>query len=320
MKNKSKQILIMVAIVIGVLLIIFTLSPKNSQIVKGISTAINNVVDQIEAGLGIGPEPKITTEVENPLLSVHTIDVGQGDSTLLIAEDKTILIDAGEKDEGYRVVEYLDSLGIKTIDLLVATHPHADHIGGMTQVVESFNIGQIIMPDIPQEIMPTTRAFTNLLTAIDEAEIPFTIVEAGDYFVYNQVTLDIISPVNKAEDLNNLSIMIRATAGDVAFVFTGDAEKWAERQVLDSGQEVRAEVLSVGHHGSKTSTSKDFLYEVNPVIGVISCATDNSYGHPHREIMERLQDYGVEIYRTDLDGTIVIETDGENIAVATERE
>ncbi len=240
---------------------------------------------------------------------VHYIDVGQGDSIFVeLPDEKCMLIDAGENLCGYDVVEYIQSTGEDYIDYVVATHPHSDHIGGMDEVINSIDIGTFYMPDCSH----TTQTFEDVLDALIQNEVDTQIAKAGVTICSNnQLEIKILSPVlSHYQELNDFSAVVKLTYGDVSYLFTGDAQMYAENLITS---DISANVLKVGHHGSSSSTSGDFLKRVDPEVAVISLGEDNSYGHPHYEVIKRLKNYGVQILRTDTDGTVVVATDGKDI-------
>ena len=253
--------------------------------------------------------------------AVHYIDVGQGDCSLVVYGDETMLIDAGERDYGRTVTEYISELGITQLDYVVATHPHSDHIGGLAEVIRSFDIESVIAPRVSDDMTPNSSVYEDFLLALKEkglrlkAAKPGNVYSMADVNVENDNTsFEILGPVgNDYDDLNDWSVILKLTHGDTSFIFTGDAEKKAELDVLDSGADVSADVLKTGHHGSSSSTCEDFLAAVSPKIAVIQCGEDNSYGHPHKEVVERLEKYGVEQHRTDAEGTVVIYSDGREV-------
>ena len=252
---------------------------------------------------------------------LHMIDVGQGLSIFLRAPDgECALIDAGDRDDGERVSDYLREEGVEELDLLIATHAHADHIGGMAQVAKDFPAEKIIMTYLPADMQPTTKSYTNLLQAIADRGEKITPASPGSRYPLGDALLTVLGPVTEYEDLNNTSVVSRVTYGETAFIVPGDAETDSEADILRSGRELRADVLIAGHHGSSTSSSLDFLREVRPKYLGISCGLDNSYGHPHRETLEKIAELGLTALRTDLQGTVVFYTDGENIRVSTEKE
>ena len=245
---------------------------------------------------------------------VHFIDVGQGDCTLIeLPKNKVMLIDAGENGHEDEVMNYLDRCGITKIDYLVATHPHSDHIGGMEEVVESYDIGEIYMPRAES----TSWTYENMLDAIEEKGIYINSAYNGKtIFEYDGVKADILSPEKnyQTDNLNNSSVVVRLICGKKTFLFTGDAEKVIEKNIAEN-EKLSCDVLKVGHHGSSSSSAEEFISEAYPEYAVISCGEGNEYGHPHRETLELLDKTGTEVLRTDKLGTIVISTDGKNVSV-----
>lgn len=270
--------------------------------------AVEDLYDSVSTGSSL---PADSGELE-----VHMIDVGQGLSVFVRAPGgDCALIDAGDRDDGETVSAYLQNLGVNRIDVLIATHPHADHIGGMTQVVKDIDIGRVVMTDLPESMQPTSKVYTDLLQALIDRGNKITVAEPNMRFYLGNATLTLVGPVEMHSDLNDTSIVSRITYGDRAFLVPGDAEEPAEISMLDQGQMLKADVLIAGHHGSSTSSSMDFLRAVKPMYVGISCGIDNSYGHPHPELLERLDTIGCAILRTDLQGDVVFYTDGENIRV-----
>jgi competence protein ComEC len=253
-------------------------------------------------------------------LEVHFQDVGQASSILIKGPEKNLLIDAAEDSEGDDVIRYIHEQGIDRLDYVIATHPHADHIGGLDEVLEEFEIGQVLMPVIPDEIMPETQIYEDLLDVIEQKDLNQLDAKPGQtYDLGDGAKLMILAPVGEYADLNNMSVVCRLTYGDTSFLFTSDASDGAEGDMLMDGAVLRADVLSVAHHGSETSSSEEFLDAVSPRIAVISCGVDNSYGHPHREVIERLEERDVRILRTDLDGFVVVTSNGKRLSADAER-
>ena len=243
-------------------------------------------------------------------LRVHFIDVGQGDAILIqFPSGQNMLIDAGE-DENI-VASYIASQGIIRLDHVIATHPHADHIGGMAKVIKSFEIAKIYMPRTTH----TTRTYENLLLAIKDKGLKITTAKAGlDIDVGDGIEAKLVAPNSDSyQNLNDYSAVLRLVYGNTSFIFTGDTESVSELEMINSGYSLKSDVLKVGHHGSSTSTTPAFLNAVSPKYAVISCGKDNSYGHPHQEVITRLNNTGVIIYRTDESGTIIAESDGSTI-------
>lgn len=246
-------------------------------------------------------------------LSVHYLDVGQGDSIFIeLPGGSSMLIDAGVSRLGKSIKGYINSLGYNKIDYLVATHPHADHIGSMAYIVDNMNIGEIYMP----KVSANTKTYEKLLESISAKGLKIKAAAAGvDILDTEQISVCIAAPVKIDDDeLNNCSVVIKIQFENTSFLFTGDAEK---EELKDITADISADVLKVGHHGSRTSTSTKFLTKVNPKIAVISLGRDNDYGHPHKSTIKCLNNIGAEIYRTDKDRTIIVTSDGQNINVET---
>lgn len=250
-------------------------------------------------------------------VSVHFIDVGQGDCELIRVGDQSILIDAGENDKGNTVVDYLNKQGIEKIDLFIGTHPHSDHIGGMDTVINRMEVGEVLMPELPDSLVPTTKTYTDVLTAIADKNLPVTAAEPGQVYTFGDATLEILGPLRDYDDLNDMSVVAKLTYGSTTFLFGGDMEKEVEDDLLGAKADVRADVLKLSHHGSKTSNSKAFLDAVGADTYAICVGAGNSYGHPHDQVLNRIS--GKQVYRTDLNGDIVIGTDGANLTVQTEK-
>lgn len=242
-------------------------------------------------------------------LRVYFLDVGQGDCTILTQGDSAMLIDAGDNDKGTAVQSYLEYLGIEELDYAVLTHPDADHIGGADVVLYKFDCDAILMPDAQTD----TRTYDDVIQAMNAKGESAVHPAPGDVYEFGDARFTILAPVDDYDDNNNNSIVLRLDHGDNSFLFTGDAENQAEEDILSTQADVDADVLKVGHHGSSTSTSDAFLAAVSPDYAVISCGEDNKYGHPHAETLNRLRENGITVYRTDEQGTIVAESDGQDI-------
>lgn len=246
-------------------------------------------------------------------LIIHFLDVGQADSILLeLPNNEIMLIDAGNNSDGRKVVSYLRDKGIDTIDYLIGTHPHADHIGGLDDVIDNFEIGRIYLP----QVIHTSKTFEDVLLAVQRKGKKITPARAG-VSILNESELKIyfLSPIrNDYDDLNHYSAVIKVDFLNKSFLFTGDAEIPNEEEMIEKyGSRLKSHVLKVGHHGSNTSTSEEFIEKVVPDYAVISVGKDNSYGHPSALVIQRLQNHGVKIYRTDLQGTIIARSDGQQI-------
>lgn len=254
----------------------------------------------IEKGESSSSKPPISGT-----LTVEFLDVGQGDSSLIITpKGHTLLIDAGNRGDYPLIASRLEAYSVKTIDILIATHPHADHIGSMEDVVKNIPIGKIYMPDATT----TTKTFEGLLMAIDQKGYGVSIAKAGVHIdLEENLALKFVSPIGHESDLNNSSAVLHLTYGESSFLFTGDMEQEAEQKIREN---IDVDVLKVGHHGSNTSSSHDFLKKVTPEISIISVGKDNKYEHPHMDALSRLATYSKAIYRTDESGSVVVKTDG----------
>ena len=259
---------------------------------------------------GITPNGTQPAEIADADLAVFFIDVGQADSVLVKAKDQAMLIDAGNNGDSELVVEFIKALGIDTLDYVIATHPHEDHIGGMDAVIDEFDIKKIIMPKVEH----STRTFEDMIDAIMRKGLKVTSPVPGTKYPMGDGEFIILAPnSSNYDDVNDYSVVIKFQYKDTAFLFTGDAGFESEHEMIEKGYELKADLLKVGHHGSKYSTSEKFLNAVQPRLAVISVSKDNEYGHPAPETIARLRQAGIEIYRTDEVGTIIATSDGERI-------
>jgi competence protein ComEC len=253
-----------------------------------------------------GSQPIYNEATSN--LEVHFIDVGQADSILIKSGEEAMLIDAGNNADGDMVVNYIKEQGINKLKYIIGTHPHEDHIGGLDDVIDNFDIEKIIMP----KIMHTTKTFEDVLSSISNKGLKITYPIVGKEYTLNDATLIILAPNSEEyKELNNYSVVVKLIHGENSYIFTGDAEVLSEKEMLENNIEILdSDVLKIGHHGSTTSTSEEFLNAVNPKYAVISVGKDNEYGHPHREIIELLGEKNIEVLRTDEMGTIISTSDG----------
>ena len=255
-------------------------------------------------------------------LRVHFIDVGQGDSILIQYEEHNMLIDGGDRWNrvGDKLVRYLNQQDVDMVDVLVSTHPHADHIGGLDDVLFNFEVAQIY----GSGKVHTTQTYENYLELIDEQNIPFDTPRRGDNIELGNLDFKVLHPSRKTDveeySLNNVSVVLHLVFEEISFLFTGDAEYRAEKEILANiDHEIDSTVLKVPHHGSSSSTNDFFLKEVNPETAVVMVGEDNRYGHPEGEVLRALENKGADVYRTDLHGDIVIKTDGSDYEVMVSR-
>lgn len=253
---------------------------------------------------------------ENVKLRVHFIDVGQGDCILLESDGEFVLIDAGEKDSGSTVLKYIKSRSADSLKYVIATHPHSDHVGGLTKVINGIDTENFITVETDQK----TSTWMNVLKAVDQNDVNYIDAVVGDTYAFGEASFTILAPLsNKYDGYNNYSVVTMAQCGEIRFLLTGDAEKESEKEMLDAGEDLRADVLKCGHHGSSTSSSAAFLKAVKPAYAIISCGKNNDYGHPHKETLKKLKLMDCTYLRTDKLGTIVASTDGKYLSFSTEK-
>lgn len=257
---------------------------------------------------------------ESDSVYVHFIDVGQGSATLIQQGKTGILIDAGEREYGEVVVDYIGKVGVSSLEYVVASHPHSDHIGGLDEVLYAYPVDTVIMPELEESNTPTTRVYEDLLTAVFDKDIntEFISGEKGYSFGLNEdIDVEVLGPVEQSDNLNDMSVIVRVSAFDSEFMILGDAEKdelesvysnplnYNVSVITDAENAFKSDVIALGHHGSATSVYEPFLNAVNADVAVISCGKDNSYGHPHKEALEYVEDNGMTCYRTDETGDVV---------------
>ena len=256
-------------------------------------------------------------ESKNGQLEVCFIDCGQGDCILIKSPTgKYMLVDGGKTEKGKNIIDFLRGQGVKQLAVVVGTHPHSDYIGGLAKIINTFPVEKVYLPRVTHN----TTAFETLLKAIKGKNLKISTARQGEEIPLEGIKARFIGPVGENyEDINNYSAVIRIDYGDNSFILTGDAEEISEKEMIDSGEKLKADVLKVGHHGSSSSTCLAFLKAVAPQYAVIMCGVDNDYGHPHRETLAALDAVGVKVYRTDLHGTIIMKSDGQKINIDTVR-
>lgn len=256
------------------------------------------------------PEPTVTVGAE---LNVYFLDVGQGDATLFVAPDATLLIDTGRHDRN-DVVPHLRSLGVTSIDVVAITHAHADHIGQLDRVLGSFSVGEVWMSGTPH----TTLTFDRAITALERSDANYEEPRAGDTTTVGSLVVEILNPVRLSGDIDADTLAMRVSYGSVSFLFTGDMEASHEAaMVARAGGSLPSTVYQVGHHGSGTSTSAALLAAVRPEVAIYSASATNQYGHPHAEVIHRLNSAGIDVYGTAIHGTVTVITDGSSYRIET---
>lgn len=305
--KRNKSLLIMLALL---LMLVTGCTPSND------GKPANNA-DQISESSELEDEVKAGNAIViNGTLEVHYIDVDQGDAILIKQGDRNMLIDAGENHKGQVVVDYLRSVDVQTLDYVVGTHPHSDHIGGLDDVINSFEINAVILPDK----IHTTKTFEDVLSAISSKSLKITNPKVGDVFELGEAKFTILAP-NGSEysNLNNYSVSVKLEYGNNSFVFTGDAEKQSEEEMIDNGIDLKADVLKAGHHGSNTSNTDSFVNKVDPDYVVIQVGEGNKYNHPDIDIVTKFENNGVQVFRTDIHGTVIATSDGNDITFTTHK-
>ena len=269
--------------------------------------------DSLKVDMGAADKP-----ADNAQTQVYFIDVGQGDSTLVVSKGEAMLIDSGERDKTDKLVKYLKKLGIKNFKYIINTHPHSDHMGEMTDVLKNFKTEKFIMPKVPDDLTPTSYVYENMLKEIKRQGIKIT-KSSDTEFKLGSCTVSLFTPKEKHSDLNNYSTLVKVTDGDNSFLITGDCEEEEEKDILSQGFDISAKVLKAGHHGSSTSSSAQFLNKVLPRYAIISCGRDNKYGHPHEAAVRELKKYVSKLYITMDNGTVTFSSDGKGLSVKTEK-
>lgn len=285
--------------------------PKGISILLIILAIFYSIYEKnIDKSFGL-PANETTAKEISSNLNITYLDVGQADSILIQNEGHNMLIDAGNNEDGPLLVQYFKEQNITKFDYLIATHPHEDHIGGMDDIINNFDIEKIYMPDVTT----TTKTFLDVLDAIEKKNMIFNIPKISQTFTLGHTLFQVIYTGNDQKNLNNTSIVLKASFKNTSYLFTGDATSDVEKKILNKN--IQATVLKVGHHGSKYSTTTDFLNKVNPKYAIISVGKNNSYNHPNQQTIKKLEQNNIEIHRTDQEGSIFLESDGKNIKITS---
>lgn len=258
----------------------------------------------------------VSTPLGEGYAVIQFLDVGQADCSLISLPDgKNILIDAGNSADGEKIVNYLIDLGVSKLDYVICTHPHEDHIGGMAEVITYFDFDHIIMPLIADEDVDGSEIYETLLITVSKLNKKITTASPGKVLSERGFEIECLAPIYTSYgNMNDYSAVVMIRYGETEILFTGDAEKTSELEMLAQNKEaLDADILKVGHHGSSTATSEEFLDAATPEYAVISCGKNNQYNHPHREVIERLNNNNCETLRTDISGSVIFYIDTEGI-------
>lgn len=310
MKKKSKEKVVKIIFffcifVAGIITSYFTEFKDNESLIDIEENLLENEekVENVQNSI-------VSTTVQSKL-SIHYIDVGQADAILITEGENSMLIDAGKNDTEDMLVEYIKEQNVTKFDYVIGTHVHEDHIGGMDKIISNFEVDNILFP----KQTSTTKTYENFVKAVKQKNKKLYAPTSGEEFSLGEASFKILAPnASQYENANDYSIVIKLTYKNRTFLFMGDALKSSETEILNKGYDLKSDVLKIGHHGSKTSTSEEFLNSVSPEAVIISCGKDNDYGHPSKSTMNLLKSLKVPVYRTDESGTIILNTDGENIS------
>ena len=290
-KQLTKALLVLIILVSGYF---YTTYFDNKNITKDVTTNVKQTINESSSNL-----------------KIYFVDVGQADCILINDNNEYSLIDAGNNEDGEKIVKYFKDLGITKFKYVFGTHAHEDHIGGMDNIIENFQIEHFYMPDT----ITTTRTFEEVLDALEEKNIAFETPEEDENLTFSDTIFKVLHVGKDKKDLNDTSIVLKLTYKNTSYLFMGDATSSVEKDILD--KDIKSDVLKVGHHGSQYSSTISFLKKVSPKYAIIEVGKNNSYNHPKEVTLKKLEDLGTKIYRTDEDGTIILTSDGENMSFET---
>lgn len=290
-KQLTKALLVLIILVSGYF---YTTYFDNKNITKDVTTNVKQTINESSSNL-----------------KIYFVDVGQADCILINDNNEYSLIDAGNNEDGEKLVKYFKDLGITKFKYVFGTHAHEDHIGGMDNIIENFQIEHFYMPDA----ITTTRTFEEVLDALEVKNIAFETPKEDENLTFSDTDFKVLHVGKDKKDLNNTSIVLKLTYKNTSYLFMGDATSSVEKDILD--KDIKSDVLKVGHHGSQYSSTISFLKKVSPKYAIIEVGKNNSYNHPKEVTLKKLEDLGTKIYRTDEDGTIILTSDGENMSFET---
>ncbi len=251
--------------------------------------------------------------------AIYYLDAGQSDCSIVICDNKVLMIDSGASNQEYNIRTNLFLLDIEKIDYLIVTHQHDDHMGSAANILNNYSVSNIIMPKLSNINAVESLSYDNLLNSISNNNVNPLAMSSGDSFMLGSSKVEILAPMEQDKDLNNMSLVLKITYGNTSFLFTGDGGEAVEKQLLRAEIDVSANVIKVGHHGSKYSSSENFLSAVSPEYAIISSGDDNNYGHPTSTVIKRFEEIGIIPYITSINGNIIITSDGNDITVITEK-
>lgn len=301
------------------------LNKKAVSVVAGAVVSLTALLVTFGQSIGInvpnwndlGQAVQIYDSVEGDFF-VHYLDVGKADAIYINCGDKNMVIDAGEDTTSRQLNKYIQRLGVNSLDLVIATHPDKDHIGGMANIIEDFKINEFWEPKLGADVTPDTKVYSRMQKALEDKKVSVKNPSQGDSVKLGDMTIDVLSPDREYNNTNDSSIVVKITYGKTKFLFMGDASTKVEKNLIKSKIDLNAAVIKLGHHGSKTASSNDFLSKVNPQIAIISVGPDQN-NLPDEEVLNRLKELTIPFYRTDEYGTVVVSSNGNEISVSTQK-